>query len=52
MILTKNAEARNVRNLLMGDDDKYMYIERKFPIYFVIGLKEEIATSKISIKSR
>lgn len=52
MILTKSAEARNTRNILMGDDDKYMYMERKLPIYFVIGLKEEIAVSKISVKSR
>ena len=52
MILTKSLEARNTRNILMGDDDKYMYMERKLPIYFVIGLKEEIAVSKISVKSR
>jgi hypothetical protein len=38
-ILMKNHEARSVRNILTGEDDKYMYMERNLPIFFVIGLK-------------
>ena len=51
-ILAKSPEARSTTNILIGDDDKYMYMERNLPIYFVIGLKEEVAVSKILMKSR
>ena len=39
-ILMKNPQARSVKNILTGEDDRYMYMETNLPIYFVIGLKE------------